>query len=295
MRTVPRHLYPFDGKRIDIDGHSMHYLDEGAGEPVVMVHGNPTWSFYYRNLVTALSPTHRCIVPDHIGMGMSDKPSADVYPYTIERRVADFGRFMESLQLEGPINLVVHDWGGMIGMTWATRNPALIKRLIILNTAAFPLPQTREFHLPLRFTRTRIGGHLVLQHNAFARGATHFCVKRRRMPKEVRRAYTAPYDSKSDRIATLRFVQDIPLSPADEGYALISATRDGLVHFRDTPTRIFWGAKDFVFDDSFLDEWKHHLPEAEVMYFTDCGHYVLEDAVEEIVPEIQHFLSVPVA
>ncbi len=291
MRPIPRHLYPFDGKRFDLDGLSMHYLDEGAGEPVVMVHGNPTWSFYYRELVTALRASHRCIVPDHIGMGLSDKPSDDRYPYTLARRVDDLERLLDHLDLDEPVNLIVHDWGGMIGMAWAARHVERVRRLVIMNTAAFPLPAARGFHLPLRFTRTPVGGLLVRRYNAFAQVASRLCVTRRPLSKEVRRAYLAPYDSWDHRIGTLRFVQDIPLGPADEGYQIIADTGEALRHFRATPTQIFWGAKDFIFDDAFLDEWQRRLPEAVVTYFSDCGHYVLEDAREEIVPAVVRFLA----
>lgn len=292
MRPVPRSLYPFDGQTFDRDGLSMHYLDEGEGDPVVMVHGNPTWSFYYRKLVLALAPEgYRCIVPDHIGMGLSDKPGDDRYAYTLESRVDDLGRLIDHLDLDSKITLVVHDWGGMIGMGWAARHADRIGRLVILNTGAFPLPAGRAFHAPLRFTRTALGGLLVRRFNAFSAIAARKCVTRRPMPKDVRDAYTAPYDSWDDRIATLRFVQDIPLRDEDPGYAIVRDTGEGLHQFRETPTAIFWGDKDFVFDQPFLDEWRRHLPEAEVTQFADCGHYVLEDAAEEIVPAVKRFLE----
>ena len=188
------------------------------------------------------------------------------------------------------MTLVVHDWGGMIGMAWAARHPEAIARLVILNTAAFPLPSGRGFHLPLRFTRTALGGLLVRRFNAFAEGAARTCVTRRPMPREVREAYCAPYDSPANRIATLRFVQDIPLSPADPGYAIVEETAARLPLFHETPTRIFWGERDFVFDEPFLREWERRMPQAEITRFADCGHYVLEDAAEEIVPAVRAFL-----
>lgn len=291
MRPVPRHLYPFDAKRLDLDGLSMSYLDEGAGPPVVMVHGNPTWSFYYRRLVRALSPSHRCIVPDHIGMGLSDKPDDARYPYTLARRVEDFGRLLDHVALDRPLHLVVHDWGGMIGMAWAVRHPERVASLVIMNTAAFPLPKERAFHLPLRLTRTPVGGVLVRHLNAFAVAATRLCVTRRPLPEEVRDAYLAPYDAPATRIATLRFVEDIPLSPADAGYAIVEATRDGLARLADQPALILWGERDFVFDRPFLDEWRRHLPGARVVRFPTSGHYVLEDAHEEIVPLVRDFVG----
>src|SRR5690606_5870175 len=157
VRSVPGELYPFRGRYFDVGGARMHYLDEGTGEPVVMLHGNPTWSFYYRELVRALSPRYRCIVPDHVGMGPSDKPGADRYEYTLERRVDDLGALLEPLGVERDVTLVLHDWGGMIGMAWAARRPERVARLVILNTAAFPLPDDKPFPWPLWLTRTPVG------------------------------------------------------------------------------------------------------------------------------------------
>jgi len=278
VRPVPRHLYPFEGHHFDRDGLDLHYLDEGRGPPVVMVHGNPTWSFYYRRLVTALSPGHRCVVPDHIGMGPSDKPGDDRYRYTLESRVDDLTRLLDHLGVERDVTLVLHDWGGMIGMAWAARHPERVARLVLMNTAAFPKPAERAFHVPLRLTRTAAGGLLVRRFNAFSEAAVRLCVTRRPLSPEVRDAYTAPYDSWGARIATLRFVQDIPLAPGDPAYDLVASTAERLSCFRDTPTIIFWGQRDFVFDEPFLLEWERRLPGAEVVRFPDCGHYVLEDA-----------------
>lgn len=291
MRPVPRELYPFEGRFFDVGGARMHYLDEGRGEPVVMVHGNPTWSFYYRGLVKALSPRYRCVVPDHVGMGMSDKPGDDRYAYTLERRVDDLTALLDHLGIDRDVTLVVHDWGGMIGMAWAARHPERVARLVILNTAAFPLPEDKPFPWPLWLTRTPVGALLVRRLNAFSAVASRVCVTRAPMPREVRRAYTAPYDSYADRIATLRFVQDIPLEPGDRGWAILQETADRLHLLAHLPALICWGDRDFVFDHAFLREWRRYLPDAQVVRFPDCGHYVLEDAADEIVPLVQRFLG----
>jgi haloalkane dehalogenase len=290
VRTIPRELYPFDGRFFEREGVRMHYLDEGRGEPVVMVHGNPTWSFYYRRLVTALSPRYRCIVPDHVGMGLSDKPGDDRYPYTLERRVEDFTALLDHLGVTRDVTLVVHDWGGMIGMAWAARHPERVARLVILNTGAFPLPSDKPFPWPLWLTRTPVGALLVRRLNAFSAVAARVCVTRTPLSPEVRDAYTAPYDSYDDRIATLRFVQDIPLRAGDRGYDLVAATAKKLPELAHLPALICWGDRDFVFDHAFLREWRHYLPEAQVVRFPDCGHYVLEDAADEIIPLIERFL-----
>ena len=142
--------YPFTGRYLDLDGLRYHYLDEGEGPLVVMVHGNPSWSFYYRNLVLALRDRFRCIVPDHIGCGFSDKPGDERYDYTLAQRVADLERLLEHVGGSEKVTLVLHDWGGMIGMAWAARHPERIARLVILNTAAFHLPAEKKFPPALR-------------------------------------------------------------------------------------------------------------------------------------------------
>ena len=292
MRVIDPALYPFKSHYFDRGAElRMHYLDEGGdAPPVLMVHGNPSWSFYYRNLVQALSGTHRCIVPDHIGMGLSDKPDDSDYSYTLAQRIDDLGALIESLNLSQPITLVVHDWGGMIGLGWAVRHPQRIARIVILNTAAFPLPRDKAFPGALRFTRSALGAFLVRGFNAFSWGATVVGCKRNPMPPEIARAYQAPYDNWHNRIATLRFVQDIPLDSGDSGYALVEGVASKLHQFQNTPALIAWGAKDFVFDDAFLREWYNYLPQAKVYRVPDAGHYVLEDAADEVIPMIVDFI-----
>jgi pimeloyl-ACP methyl ester carboxylesterase len=291
MRTIPEHLFPFRANHVQIQGHRLHYVDEGSGPPVVMVHGNPTWSFYYRNLVRELSPSHRCVVPDHIGCGRSDTPDDDAYPYRLQRRIEDFGALMDHLQLQD-INLVVHDWGGMIGLGWAVRHPERVRRLVVLNTAAFHLLPDKKVPWQLAFVRnTALGALLVRGFNGFAAGATRAAVTRRPMPPEIRRAYCAPYDSWHNRIATLRFVQDIPLTPSDPGFDIISETEAGLAQFSEHPILICWGDRDFVFDADYRRRFEAEWPHAEVHAFADAGHYVLEDAGDEISELIRSFLS----
>ncbi|TGU72521.1 alpha/beta fold hydrolase [Geomonas terrae] len=292
MRDEVNKHYPFTGRTLDLDGLSYHYLDEGAGEPVVMVHGNPSWSFYYRNLVLALRNRYRCIVPDHIGCGFSEKPGDDRYDYTLSRRIDDLERLIDSLNLEGKINLVVHDWGGMIGMGYASRHPERIGRIVILNTAAFHLPKEKTFPLGLKICRdTLLGTLLVRGFNAFSVGASIVGCKKNPMSNELMQAYRAPYDSWANRIATLRFVQDIPFAPGDRNYALVSEIADCLPRFADIPMAIFWGELDFVFDTTFLAEWQRRFPKAEVHSYPDAGHYILEDMKDEVVPLIADFLK----
>ena len=285
-------LYPFEGRYFDHGGLWQHYLDEGEGEPVVMVHGNPKWSFYCRSLGLDLRRDHRCIVPDHIGCGLSDVPGEGRYDYRLRSRIDDLERLLAEVVPTEPINLVVHDWGGMIGMGWAVRHPDRIKRLVILNTAAFHLPEHMAVPSPVAVVRdTALAGLFVRGMNAFARGAAHTCTTRRPMPARVRDAYCAPYDSWDHRLATLRFVQDIPLSPSDPSYDTVSDVEEGLARLAGKPALLCWGGKDFVFDNRVLAEWRQRLPNAEVEELADCGHYVLEDAPREVAARTRRFLE----
>jgi pimeloyl-ACP methyl ester carboxylesterase len=289
-------LFPFAEHWLSLGpGVRMHYVDEGPREApaVLMLHGNPTWSFYWRRLITALSPTHRVIAPDHIGCGKSDKPDDAIYPYRLARRIADIEQLVEALGLRELI-LIVHDWGGMIGMGWAHRHPKMLTKLVLLNTAAFPLPASKRMPASLWLARnTGLGAVLVRGLNAFARGATHLCVTRRPLSPEVREALCAPYDSWDHRRAVLRFVQDIPLRAGDPGFDILTEVGATLAQFDDRPVLICWGMRDFVFDEHFLRVWEHELPHAEVHRFHDAGHYVLEDAGDEIESLVSKFVEAP--
>jgi haloalkane dehalogenase len=282
--------YPFTGRVLDVHGRQMHFLDEGKGETVVMVHGNPTWSFYFREVVKALRGNHRCIVPDHIGMGLSDKPSDSEYDYTLSRRVDDLEELLQKVAPAGPVTLIVHDWGGMIGMGWAVRHPERVARIVALNTGCFRLPAAKRFPWPLTLARTKLGALLIRGGNAFAATAARVCAVKRPLSAELRAAYIAPYANWHDRVATLKFVQDIPLSPADPAWNAVLAVEEGLPFLKDVPVFLPWGLKDWVFDEEFLKGWIARFPKAEVRRFPDCGHYLLEDA-PEVVPMIADFLS----
>ncbi|QYK03265.1 alpha/beta fold hydrolase [Shewanella psychrotolerans] len=285
-------LFPFKRNYLDRNGNKLHYVNEGQGEPVVMVHGNPSWSFYYRNVISALSANHQCIVPDHIGCGLSDKPDDAGYDYTLNNRIDDLEALLDHLDVKQNITLIVHDWGGMIGMGFAARHPERIKKLVILNTGAFHLPESKPFPWALSICRnTLLGTVLVRGFNAFSSIASYVGVKRKAMPKAIRNAYVAPFNSWANRISTLRFVQDIPLKEGDRNYQLVSDIAASLEQFKSLPMMICWGLQDFVFDKAFLDEWKRRFPDAAVHEFADCGHYILEDASDEVVAHIREFMA----
>ena len=291
--------YPFAPRRAAVrPGIAMSCLDEGPrdGEVVVMLHGNPSWSYYWRRLVAGLRDRYRCIVPDHVGMGLSDRPddaagASPRYDYTLRSRVDDLATLLDALDVTGPVTLAVHDWGGMVGMGWALRDPSRVRRLVVLNTAMFPMPAAKRMPWQLSLGRdSRVGGWLIRRFNLFARGAAWLGTERR-LPADVRRAYASPYAGWDAAIATLRFMQDIPLREGDPAWPLVAQAGARLGEFADRPAFLGWGLRDFVFDRHCLDAFRDAWPDAEVHAFEDAGHYVLEDRHEVLVPAIRGFLD----
>ena len=291
--------YPFQPARHEVrPGIAMSYVDTGPrnAPPVLMLHGNPSWSYYWRRLAANLSDEYRCIVPDHVGMGLSDKPDDSRYTYTLQSRVDDLDALIEYLirdqgAPETGWTLVLHDWGGMIGMAWASRRPERIARIVATNTAAFPNPKDQKLPTTLRLGRdSKFGEWLILRHNAFARGAVRWGVVRK-LDARTCEALLSPYDTPGNRISTLRFVQDIPLGPKDRAWPLVESTGRNLSQFSDRPMLLLWGLKDFVFDKAFFEEWQKRFPHAEAVAYPDAGHYVLEDAHERMLPAVRRFLA----
>jgi pimeloyl-ACP methyl ester carboxylesterase len=282
-----RSLYPFESHWFDVDGQRYHYLDEGQGEPLLLLHGNPTWSFYWRELVLALRGKYRLIVPDHIGCGLSDKPQR--YDYRLARHIGNVRRLVEHLQLE-KLTLVAHDWGGAIGLGAAVAEPDRFRRLILFNTAAY---RSRRVPWRIRVCRTPLLGEVAVRGlNAFARAALTMAVARHeRMTPAVRAGLLAPYDTWANRIAIHRFVMDIPLSPRHPSYPALEAIEHGLQALGERPTMFIWGMRDWCFTPYFLDRFLEFFPGAEVHRLFDASHYVIEDAHERIVPLVERFLA----
>jgi pimeloyl-ACP methyl ester carboxylesterase len=287
-----RHLYPFESNFLDINGLAYHFVDEGCGDPLVMVHGNPSWSFYYRTLIQGLSHQFRTIAPDHIGCGLSDKPNLTHYDFRLKSRVDDLEKLMQRLGLNQRVTLILHDWGGMIGMAYALRNPDSISRIVLMNTAAFFPPGGGRLPLRLRLVRNikALATPAVLGLNLFSRAALYMA-SHQGLAKDVKYGLTAPYNNWNNRLATLKFVQDIPLTKSDPSYEIVRNVQANLDRFSRIPMLICWGKHDFVFDDAYLNEWRRRFPAAEIHTFADAGHYVLEDKPGRMLSLIKDFLD----
>ncbi len=277
-------VYPFKSHFLQLGKENLHYLDEGEGQPILMLHGNPTWSFYYRNLVQTFSPKFRTVVPDHMGCGFSDKPQD--YSYTLESHIQNTYQLIRFLDLK-KIILIVQDWGWGIGFGLATRYPELFERIVILNTAAYP-----SGHIPKRINLLRqgkFGEFLTRKWNLFAWPAT-FMTTTKSLPKAIREGYLLPYNSWDNRVAVARFVQDIPMEKTHPTYKTLHEIEEklqGLHH----PKLILWGGKDFCFNQHFFEKWVGIYPEADAHWYAKAGHYVLEDALEDVSLRIWDFIK----
>jgi haloalkane dehalogenase len=286
-RTGFAEEYAFASHFLDLNGVRYHYLDEGQGEVLLFVHGNPTWSFAWRHLIRDLSQDYRVLAVDHVGCGFSDKPKD--YQYTLSQHIRNLQQLIVSLDLK-QITLLAHDWGGAIGMGAAGRMPGRFSRFVLMNTAAF-----RSTRIPFRIAVCRwpiLGPLGVRGLNLFARAALGLAVcKRDRMTPAVRRGYLAPYDSWAHRVAVMRFVQDIPLRPSHPSYNTLVEVEQNLSQFQESPMQLIWGMQDWCFTPEFLKEFQQRFPQAETAAFAEAGHYVFEDAREHLPGVIREFLG----
>ena len=292
-----KELYPFESNFLEIPQSEvsdnlvrLHYVTQGSGDQTVLcVHGNPTWSFTFREVLRNVSEQARVMAVDHIGCGLSDKPAK--YKYTLEQHVGNLARLIEKLDLKR-ITLLVHDWGGAIGMGAALRVPERIERLVILNTAMFPPP-----YVPWRIAACRlpvVGPWAVRRLNLFARAALTMTLNRLPLlDKPVAAGLIAPYKDWNSRIAIARFVQDIPRRKNDPTWQLLSRIEDGVSLFQDRPARIVWGMRDWCFRPECLERIKLLLPQAKVRQLDDVGHYVMEEAAGEVVETVRDCLAEP--
>lgn len=281
---------PIQGSYLELEkGVKLHYIDKGQSEPekpvFLMLHGNPTWSYYYRNLIHSCHEYARVIAVDHIGCGYSSKPQN--YSYTLAKHISNLESLVTHLNLK-KIILVLHDWGGAIGCGFGVQNPQLIQGIIVTNTAAY---LSNDIPFRIRICKLPFIGTLINRgFNGFARAALSMAVRRgKKLNGKIARAYLEPYSNWNSRIAIDRFVQDIPIQPNHQSWKLIQSIENKLKSFQAMPSLILWGGQDFCFHRSFYERWLQELPAAESHYFDHAGHYLLEDAFDEIEPLIQSF------
>lgn len=290
-------LYPFESKFLEIpksetstDRVRLHYVETGpaaAEDTVLCVHGNPTWSFTYRRVLQELPDATRVIAVDHIGCGLSDKPQR--YNYCLEQHIGNLSRLIEQLDLKR-ITLLVHDWGGAIGFGAALRHPMRIKRFVVLNTAAFPPP-----YVPWRIAACRIpwlGNFGMRGLNVFARAALTMTLNRLpRLEPAVEAGLLAPYGNWHDRVGIARFVQDIPRRKSQASWQVLSRIEQSMPLLADHEVHILWGMRDWCFRPECLERFQRLLPQAQVQRLEDVGHYVMEEAADEVITTLRSSLA----
>lgn len=281
-------LLPFESHFVQIGRNRMHYLDEGGEDPkkpvVLLIHGNPTWCFYYRNLVHALSKNFRVIAPDFIGCGLSDHPESQ--HFRAIDRINHLQEFIKLLGIER-YSLVMHDWGGSIGTGVAIRNPDAIERLVYLNTT---LTETESLpRLIKTAARPFIGKYLTKYSKRFLSFTTELGVGKK-LPRYVKKAYFFPYKGYLRRTAIWDFVADIPFDSSHPSYSQMLDLADGIPLLKDKPVQIVWGLKDPCFHREMLSKVSGHFPQADVLEIADASHLVLEDAPEISTTTIERFL-----
>ena len=283
-----RKLYPFAPHYFTTsEGHRLHYIDENPGSKscILMLHGNPTWSFMYRNLVRrAAEAGFRAIALDNLGSGLSDKPQD--WSYRLENHIGNMEQLLGHLNLPR-ISIVMHDWGGPMGMGYATRHPEKISSLVLMNTATF-LP--RDVPKRLYLCHVPLLGPLLVRSldllldTALRRGVAS------QMPQDVEDGFRAPYKNWHDRIAILKYPLDIPLTTRHPSYNAFKKIEDSLKALADKPVALLWGEKDFCLHTGYLRLWESIYPKAQVHSFPDASHFLLEDKTDAAIDKIIEFL-----
>tara|TARA_R110002049_G_scaffold47902_1_gene138381 strand:+ start:74818 stop:75708 length:891 start_codon:yes stop_codon:yes gene_type:complete len=289
MKPIAEDLLGYESKEISVGPFTMRYLDEGAGEETLLcVHGNPTWSFYYRGVIERFSPSRRVVAVDHLGCGRSDKPSRGEFPYRMSDHRDNLVSLIDQLDLNR-ITLVAHDWGGAIGLASLVERPEHFQRIVLLNTGAFPPP-----YVPLRIAALRfpvLGTAAIRGLNAFAAPAVSMAMSRSRMADDVAAGLLAPYDSWTNRVAIDGFVRDIPLTSGHPTFQTLQQLETDLSGLPAMPKLLVWGMKDWCFRPECLHRLQKLWPDANAVEISDAGHYVLEDAPGETLDAIANFLN----
>ncbi len=286
--------YPFESQFISVGPYRQHYIDQrpqsGGREErgtILMVHGNPTWSFYWRHLIRALESDYRVVAADHLGCGLSDKPAN--YDYCLESHIDNLCALIDQLDLQD-VTLMAHDWGGAIGLGALLARKDRFRSIVLFNTGAFPPP-----YIPfrIRVCRWPVVGKIGVQgFNLFARAAITMATEQKGgLPKNVADGLLYPYDNWNHRVAIYQFVKDIPLSRSHRTWAVLKQIEDGLQPLADWPILLVWGMKDWCFRPECLRRFQQHWPVAQVHELADAGHYVVEDEREHVIQCVDDFMK----
>lgn len=275
--------YPFQANYFATPVGQMHYVDEGTGNPIVFVHGNPSWSFEFRNVIKVLSKTHRCVAPDHIGFGLSDKPLA--WSYLPEEHAKNLERLLGALDLKN-ITLVVGDWGGPIGLSFAIKHPERVRAIVITNTWLWSVADDWYYQAFSKFTGGPIGRFLIRQRNFFARDIVQAAFgNKSKLTAGIHQHYLAPLAIPEERKGDWIFPHQIIGSSE-----WLASLWNQVSVLTSKNILIAWGIKDIAFREKELNRWVKTFPKATVVRYADAGHFVAEEKPIELADEIKRLL-----
>jgi haloalkane dehalogenase len=287
MKTYPwldKQLYPFSAHYFDLNGQKLHYLDEGKGDALVFIHGTPTWSFMYRDLIKGLRQNYRCLALDHLGFGLSDKPKN--YPYSAQKHAENLENWLNSLNLEN-FTLIIHDFGGVLGFNYALKYPEKIKNLIVFNTFLWSSEGEPKFEKFKKILKNPVLPFLYRYFNFSARFILPKGFEdKKKLSKTLHQHYLKPFSKVSEREGTLGFVKALLNEQA--WFNQLWQERAKLL---DKEILLLWGMKDEFLTEEYLEKIKHNFSHSQVHTFADCGHFVPEEIGDALVPIFQDFLQ----
>ena len=276
-------LYPFENKYLSLEAGNMHYVDEGKGDIILFVHGTPTWSFLYRDFIKELSKDYRCIAIDHLGFGLSDKP--DSVPGTPKWHAQNLSEFIKKLDLKN-ITLVVHDFGGPIGLAAGIEHHERIKRVVLFNSWLWATEPNKEAQRVDRIVHSRLGKFLYLTMNFSPKVLLKKgFAEQKNLSKAVHQHYIQPFPDRNSRIALLNLAKALVGSSA-----WYQKQWDQLHHLSNKEWLILWGTKDAFITMDYLQQWQEKLPNARTAEM-DCGHFVQEEAKAESIRAVRAFMQ----
>lgn len=275
--------YPFHSNYLTTQHGKLHFIDEGKGEVILFVHGTPTWSFLYRNYIKALSKTHRCVALDHIGFGLSDKPRS--FSGTPQEHAKNLTLLIEHLDLKN-ITLVVHDFGGPIGLSYAISNPENVKRIVMFNTWLWETKDDKDAQKINKILHSRLGNFLYLNTNfSPALLLKKAFYNKKYLSKKVHRQYKKPFPNKNSRYGLLNIGKS--LIGSSDWYGELWQNAEAI---KNKPVLIFWGDRDDFIKNNNLEKWKNFFS-SETTYAFEAGHFVQEEKTEKTIAVMRNWLS----
>lgn len=281
---LDRSEYPFESNYLDVGPGRLHYVDEGEGRPILFLHGNPTWSFLYRTAIQELSDDHRCVAPDYFGFGLSEKPRD--WSYRPEDHARAVVEFVEELGL-ADVTLVVHDWGGPLGVSYAEDHPENVHSLVVTNSWCWPVDDRLRYRLWSSVLGGPLGRYFGKRYNFMAdRMLSMGVAERARLPDRIKAHYTEPLADPAERAGTWTFAREVTGSSN-----WLADLWDRRAAIAGLPALLCWGTRDRAFGVDALRTWQALYPDARTVEFADASHYVPEEKGTRLAAEIREFLA----